>query len=256
LHVDHESPKHFQLDLFTPDDGHFEYSAVATNLTLALPALYAFICGRGAQEKTVAELKGEFALDVIPTRHYGANSAWQQLSILAHNLIRSFQLDTIAVPKPRSRKRTYTYLIRSMRTVRFLLVTRAGRLARVGGRHVCILPTIPPPRPSMRPSTNASPPKLFSDWGWFPAQRGGRVLIATDTPSAFQLERSPCRERGKGDGSHLNALAPGAALCFDNWLPARIIGLRSTWCREGGTHVKSLLLATALLGSVSTPVPG
>jgi hypothetical protein len=44
-HVAHESPKNFQLDLFTPDDGHFEYSAVATNLTLDLPALYAFICG-------------------------------------------------------------------------------------------------------------------------------------------------------------------------------------------------------------------
>ena len=135
-HVAHESPKNFQLDLFTPDDGHFEYSAVATNLALDLPALYAFICGRGAQEKTIAELKGEFALDVVPTRHYGGNSAWQQLSVLAHNLIRSFQLDTLAPPKPRSRKRTYTYLIRSMRTLRFLLVTRAGRLTRIGGRHV------------------------------------------------------------------------------------------------------------------------
>ena len=135
-HVAHESPKNFQLDLFTPDDGHFEYAAVATNLALDLPALYAFICGRGAQEKTIAELKGEFALDVVPTRHYGANSAWQQFSVLAHNLIRSFQLDTLAVPKPRSRKRTYTYLIRSMRTLRFLLVTRAGRLTRIGGRHV------------------------------------------------------------------------------------------------------------------------
>jgi len=135
-HVGHESPKNFQLDLFSPDDGHFEYSAVATNLALDLPALYAFICGRGAQEKTIAELKGEFALDVVPTRHYGANSAWQQLSILAHNLIRSFQLDTLATPKPRSRKRTYTYLIRSMRTLRFLLVARAGRLTRLGGRHV------------------------------------------------------------------------------------------------------------------------
>ncbi len=45
---------------------------------------------RGAQEKTFAELKGEFALDVLPTRHYGANTAGQQLSVLAHNLIRSF----------------------------------------------------------------------------------------------------------------------------------------------------------------------
>jgi hypothetical protein len=135
-HVQHESPRNFQLDLFTPDDGHYEYAAVATNLALDLPALYAFSCGRGAQEKTIAELKGEFALDVVPTKDYAANSAWQQLSVLAHNLIRSFQLDTLAEPKARTRKRTYAYRFRSMRTLRFLLIARAGRLARIGGRHV------------------------------------------------------------------------------------------------------------------------
>ena len=78
-HVHHQTRRNFQLDLFTPDDGHYEYSAVATNLPLGLPALWAFACGRGAQEKTFAELKGEFALDVVPTKHYAANSAWQQL---------------------------------------------------------------------------------------------------------------------------------------------------------------------------------
>src|SRR5262245_38281494 len=93
----------------------------------------------------LAELKGEFALDVVPTRHCGANSAWQQLSVLAHNLSRSFQLATLAALKPRSRKRTYTYLIRSMRTLRFLLITRAGRLARIGGRHVLRLSHSPAP---------------------------------------------------------------------------------------------------------------
>jgi hypothetical protein len=135
-HVRHESPKNFQLDLFTPDDGHFEYYAVATNMALSLPALYAFIGGRGAQEKTIAELKGEFALDVVPTRHYGANCAWQQLSVLAYNVARSFQLDTSAQPRRRSRKRTYAYVVRSMRTLRFLLITRAGRVTRIGGRNV------------------------------------------------------------------------------------------------------------------------
>ena len=135
-HVRHASRKNFQLDLFTPDDGHFEYYAVATNMTLSLPALFAFVCGRGAQEKTLAELKGEFALDVVPTNHYGANSAWQQLSVLAHNLIRTFQLDTGAEPKRRSRKRTYAYLFRSMRTLRFLVIARAGRVTRIGGRTV------------------------------------------------------------------------------------------------------------------------
>ncbi len=143
-HVRHQTPKNVPLDLFTPDDGHFEYSAVATNLPLSLPALYAFVCGRGAQEKTLAELKGEFALDVVPTHHDGANSAWQQLSILADNVMRSFQLDTLAVPRPRSRKRTFAYVLQSMRTLRFLLVARAGRLARIHGRQVLRLTHNPP----------------------------------------------------------------------------------------------------------------
>jgi hypothetical protein len=39
-------------------------------------------------------------------------------------------------PRRRSRKRTYAYVVRSMRTLRFLLITRAGRLTRIGGRHV------------------------------------------------------------------------------------------------------------------------
>lgn len=134
--VAHQTRKNFQLDLFSPDDGHFEYSAVTTNKALTPAALWAFTAGRGAQEKTIAELKGEFALEVVPTNHYGANSAWQQLSVLAHNLLRSFQLQTLATPKPRSRKRTYAYALRSMRTLRFLLIARAGRLARIGGRQV------------------------------------------------------------------------------------------------------------------------
>ena len=58
------------------------------------------------------------------------------LSILAHNVALSFQLDTIVEPRRRSRKRTYAYLLRSMRTLRFLLITRAGRLTRIGGRNL------------------------------------------------------------------------------------------------------------------------
>ena len=110
---------------------------MATNLTLTPQTLWYFAAGRGAQEKTFAELKGEFALDVVPTNHYGANGAWQQLSILAHNLTRSFQLhSTLATPKTRSRKRTYSYRIASMKTLRSLLINRAARLARISGRKV------------------------------------------------------------------------------------------------------------------------
>jgi hypothetical protein len=128
--VSHRTRKNFQLNLFTPDDGHFEYSAVTSNMALTPAALWHFTNGRGAQEKTLAQLRGEFALDVVPTNHYGANCAWQQLSILAHNLVRGFQLDTLAKPKPRSRKRTYSYLLQNVRTLRFLLIVQAGRIVR------------------------------------------------------------------------------------------------------------------------------
>ena len=135
--VAHESRRNYQLDLFSPDDGHFEYSAVATNLSLSPAAVWDFMAGRGAQEKTFAELKGEFALDVVPTNHYAANSAWQQLSILAHNLTVGFQLHTkLAGRKPRSPKRTYAYRLSSMKTLRFTLIHRAARLALIHGRRV------------------------------------------------------------------------------------------------------------------------
>src|SRR5712692_453428 len=118
------------MRLDSAKNGNMIHASPVQSVTAA--TLYPY----SAQLKTLAELKGEFALDVVPTAHYGANSAWQQLSVLAHNLARSFQFDTLATPKPRSRKRTYAYLIRSMRTLRFLLIARAGRLTRIGGRRV------------------------------------------------------------------------------------------------------------------------
>jgi Transposase DDE domain group 1 len=141
--VAHQTRKNFQLDLFSPDDGHYEYSAITTNKVVGGPALWHFAAGRGAQEKTIAELKGEFALDAVPSRDYGANSAWQQLSILAHNLLKGFQLDTLAPAKPRSPKRTALYLLQNMRTLRFELIARAARLCRPQGRRVLRLKANP-----------------------------------------------------------------------------------------------------------------
>ena len=103
-------------------------------MMLALPALFAFVCGRGAQEKTIAELKGEFALDIVP-----------------HESLRGQQRVAAAEragaqPHPefsaRHRRRAETALAqmdlrlsaRSMRTFRFLVIARAGRVVRIGGR--------------------------------------------------------------------------------------------------------------------------
>ena len=73
-HVQHRSPRNFQLDLFTPDDGHFKYHAVATNLSLSPRSSPSSPAGARRRRRS-RELKGEFALDVVPTKDYTANSA-------------------------------------------------------------------------------------------------------------------------------------------------------------------------------------
>jgi len=132
--VSHESRKNFQLNLFSPDDGHFEYSAVASNKALGVAALWHFMAGRGAHEKTLAELKSQLAFEAIPTNDRYANAAWQLISALALNLVRSFQIDTGAARRPRTLKRTFAYVLQSLATIRFELIHQPVRLARPSGR--------------------------------------------------------------------------------------------------------------------------
>ena len=131
--VRHRAPKNYQLDLFDPADGHWEYSAVATNLALSPSRLWHFMCGRGAHEKLIGELKSGLAFDTIPTHHYGANSAWQQLVVLAHNLLANFQIETGAARCGRSRTYAALHVLQSAQTLRFELFHRAGELVRPNG---------------------------------------------------------------------------------------------------------------------------
>ncbi len=132
--VHHWTRKNFQLDLFDPADGHFEYSAVVSNTGLAGQHLWWFMCGRGSHEKAYAELKNGFAFDSVPTKHYGANSAWQVLSVLAFNLMNSFQVAALAKPRASSRKRRTIYPLQTMPTLRYQWLNRAGRLTHPDGR--------------------------------------------------------------------------------------------------------------------------
>ena len=129
----HPVPRTYQLDLFDPADGHWEYSAIATNLPFPLRRLWHFMCGRGAHEKLIGELKGVLAFDSVPTNHYGANSAWQQLVALAHNLLTNFQIETGAPRRPRRSTSTALHVLRSLQTLRFELFHRAGELVRPHG---------------------------------------------------------------------------------------------------------------------------
>lgn len=131
--VGHKTAKNFQLDLFDPADGHFEYSAVATNKTLGGRALWQFMCGRGTHEKAYGELKSGFAFDCVPTMRYAANSAWQLLSVMAFNLMRGFQVATTAELRAVSRKRRCVFLFEHIETLRFRLLHRAGLMTRTNG---------------------------------------------------------------------------------------------------------------------------
>lgn len=132
--VHHKSPKNYQLDLFDPSNGHWEYSAVTTNKTLAPKALWDFMAGRGMHEKILGELKTGYAFNTIPTLNYAANSTWQILSVLAHNLVTNFQIATGARQRPHSAKRSPHFVLKTILTLRYEFFNRAGILQRPRGR--------------------------------------------------------------------------------------------------------------------------
>jgi len=131
--VQHQTAKNFQLDLFDPNDGHYEYSAITSNLDLTVANLWHFMAGRGNHEKTIAQLKTGLAFHTVPTMAYAANSAWQQLVVLTHNLLTNFQIDTGAERRRRTRKHTTLPLLQTVQTLRFILINRAATLVRPQG---------------------------------------------------------------------------------------------------------------------------
>jgi hypothetical protein len=107
---------------------------IARRKRVMLRTLWAFLVGRGGHEKTLGELKQHLAFDAIPTDEWGANSTWQLISGLTLNLIRQFQLYTDAPMRSNGCKRTYRFVLQSLRTLRFELIHLPAKLARPGGR--------------------------------------------------------------------------------------------------------------------------
>jgi hypothetical protein len=132
--VRHQTHKNYQLDLFDPDDGYYEYSAIASNMTMQGNALWWFMCGRGGHEQAYGELKNGFAFDCIPSMQHDANSAWQFLSVLAFNLTRAFQVATNAPLRTANGKGTSQYRFEHIRTLRFKMFNRAGMITRPKGK--------------------------------------------------------------------------------------------------------------------------
>lgn len=129
--------KGHQLDFFTPDDGVYEHSVILSNKDLTGENLLEFYNGRANMEHDIAEIKGEFGFDVIPCRDYQGNGAHQQISALAYNLVRNFQLDVMnPASRPKTSSRTNLFEFASLKSLRFEMITAAGRLLNVSGRQV------------------------------------------------------------------------------------------------------------------------
>jgi len=130
-------PKNFQLDLFDPGDGIYEYQVIATNQELMAANVMDFYNGRCDMEREIAEIKTEYGFANIPTKHFLANSTYQALAILAHSLVKNFQLATNQAPaKNRSSLRTTSFTFESLKSLRFKIIARAGRIVNVAGKYV------------------------------------------------------------------------------------------------------------------------
>ena len=136
-----EPRKPFQLDLFSPNNGFYEYSAVVTDTKQwEAKELLSFVSGRSGQENSLSELKDDFAFGYVPTHTYQANSAYFQVSQMAYNLSISLQHDMGLVQKQASNPKT-TRLYRGWKwkTFRFLILNRAGRIGWEQGTKVLYL---------------------------------------------------------------------------------------------------------------------
>lgn len=78
-----------QLTLFST--GRYSYQVLVTNLDLHPLNLWRFYNDRAAIELIIRELKGDYPLGRIPTKHFFANEAYFHLLLLAYDLINWFK---------------------------------------------------------------------------------------------------------------------------------------------------------------------
>lgn len=78
-----------QLTLFQL--GKYHYQVLVTNLPLHPLNLWRFYNDRAGVELLIKQLKGDYALGSIPTRHFFANETYFHLLLLAYNLVNWFK---------------------------------------------------------------------------------------------------------------------------------------------------------------------
>ncbi len=118
-----------QLTLFSM--GQYSYQVIVTNLNLMPLNTWKFYNGRAAVELVIKELKGNYPLGKIPTKHFAANEAHFHILLFAYNLINWFK--RICLPEE--------FQAMTLKTLRSRLLFIPGQLVRTGNRRTLKLPS-------------------------------------------------------------------------------------------------------------------
>jgi len=121
-----------QLTLFKL--GKYHYQVLVTNLDLQPLNLWRLYNDRAGVERIIRELKGDYPLGKIPTRHFFANQAYFHLLLLAYNLVNWFK--RLCLPPE--------FQTATLQTLRNQILLMPAQLIRAGNRPRLAMPTSGP----------------------------------------------------------------------------------------------------------------
>jgi hypothetical protein len=118
-----------QLTLFKL--GRYHYQVLVTNLPLRPLNLWRFYNDRAGVELLIKQLKGDYALGAIPTRHFFANETYFHLLLLAYNLVNWFK--RLCLPSE--------FQNATLQTLRHQILFMPAQLRRTDNRPRLVLPS-------------------------------------------------------------------------------------------------------------------
>src|SRR5262245_8954005 len=117
-----------QLTLFKL--GSYHYQVLVTNLDLRPLNVWRFYNGRAGIERIIRDLKGDYPLGKIPTRHFFANDTYFHLLLLAYNLVNWFK--RLCLPRE--------FQTATLDTLRNRILLMPAQLLRTGNRPRLAMP--------------------------------------------------------------------------------------------------------------------
>lgn len=123
-----------QLDLFVPYEYGYDFKVIVTNKRVSAKKVLIYHNGRGAQEGLFAELKSQTQMDYVPTQKLAGNQVYVLAAMLAHNLNREMQMQSLPKARNTTERRAPLWKFEQLGTLRRKLIQRAGRLTKPQGQ--------------------------------------------------------------------------------------------------------------------------